>query len=69
MAEAKNRPFVISKDTEGNFRLTLRTLRFNSQGYPLVDLDLQKELFKTAAAARVFARDHFRAQPGDFATK
>ena len=69
MADAKTRPFVINKDTEGNFRLTVRTIRFNSQGYPLVDLDLQQELFKTAAAAKVFSRDHFRAQPGEFATK
>lgn len=69
MAEAKTRPFVINKDADGNFRLTVRTTRFNSQGYPLVDLDLQQELFKTAAAARAFARDHFRAQPGEFATK
>jgi hypothetical protein len=69
MSEANTRPFVINKDTDGNFRLTVRTIRFNSQGYPLVDLDLQQELFKSAAAARAFAHDHFRAKPGEFSTK
>jgi hypothetical protein len=69
MADAKTAPFLINKDEEGNFRLTVRTTRYNSQGYPLVDSKLQDELFKTAAAAKTFARDHFRAQPGEYATK
>lgn len=69
MADAKNRPFLINKDGDGNFRLTVRTTRYNSQGYALVDSALQEELFKTAAAAKAFARDNFRAQPGEFATK
>jgi uncharacterized protein YegP (UPF0339 family) len=69
MADAATRPFLINKDEDGNFRLTLRTTRYNSQGYPLVDVALQKELFKTAAAAKTFARDNFRAQPGEYATK
>jgi hypothetical protein len=69
MIDAKSRPFLINKDAEGNVRLTVRTVRYNSQGYPLVDADLQAELFASAAAARVFARDNFRAQPGEYATK
>lgn len=69
MAQDTVRPFLINKDTEGNFRLTLRTTRYNSQGYPLVDSALQDQLFKTAAAAKAFARDNFRAQPGEYATK
>jgi hypothetical protein len=69
MADATTRPFLIQKDTDGNFRLTLRTTRYNSQGYPLVDAALQDEVFKTAAAAKAFARDNFRAQPGEYATK
>ncbi len=68
-AGAKLRPFLINKDTEGNFRLTVRDTRYNSQGYPLVDSTLQTELFKTAAAAKAFARDNFRAEPGQYATK
>lgn len=69
MADAKTRPFLINKDEAGNFRLTVRTTRYNSQGYPLVDAALQDELFATAAAAKAFARDNFRAQPGEYATK
>jgi len=69
MADAKDRPFLINKDEAGNFRLTVRTTRYNSQGYALVDAALQDELFKTASAARAFARDNFRAQPGEYATK
>jgi len=69
MAYPEVRPFLIEKDVEGNFRLTLRTIRYNSRGYPLVDAALQEDLFKTATAARAFARENFRAQPGEFATK
>ena len=69
MADTKTRPFLIQKDDEGNFRLSLRTTRYNSQGYELIDVDRQKELFKTSAAARAFARDNFSAKPGEYATK
>lgn len=69
MAETKMRPFLIQKDEDGCFRLSLRTTRYNSQGYPLVDVALQEQVFKTAAAAKVFARDNFRAMPGEYATK
>ena len=69
MTDARLRPFLINKDTEGNFRLTVRDTRYNSQGYPLIDSTLQAELFKTAAAAKAFARDNFRAEPGQYATK
>ena len=63
------RPFLINKDAEGNFRLTVRDLRYNSQGYPLVSAVLQDELFKTAAAAKNWARDHFQAKAGQYATR
>jgi uncharacterized protein YegP (UPF0339 family) len=69
MADVTLRPFLINKDADGNFRLTLRTTRYNSQRYPIVDVVLQDELFKTAAAAKNFARENFRAQPGEYATK
>lgn len=69
MADAKPRPFLIEKDADGCFRLTLRTMRYNSQGYPLVDLELRDEVFKTAAAAKAFARDNFGAQAGEYASK
>ena len=62
-------PFLINKDTEGNFRLTVRDTRYNSQGYPIVTSNLQTEQFKTATAARTFARENFKAEAGQFATK
>lgn len=69
MSDATSRPFLINKDDEGNYRLTVRTTRYNSRGYPLVSSALQEETFKTANAARAFARDNFRAQPGEYTTK
>jgi hypothetical protein len=63
------RPFLINKDEDGNFQLTVRDTRYNSQGYPIVTADLQAERFKTAAAAKAFARDNFRAVPGQYAMK
>ena len=69
MSREKIRPFLINKDEAGNFRLTVRDTRYNSQGYPIVTSRLQDELFKTATAARTFARDHFKAEAGQFATK
>jgi hypothetical protein len=63
------RPFLINKDALGNFRLTVRDTHYNSQGYPIVTASLQDELFKTAAAAKAHARDHFSAQAGQYATK
>jgi len=69
MVDAKSRPFLIKKDDDGRFRLTVRTVRYNSQGYALVDSILQEETFKTATAARTFARDMFKAQPGEFTSK
>ena len=69
MVDAKSRPFLIKKDDDGRFRLTVRTVRYNSQGYALVDSILQEETFKTATAARTFARDMFKAQRGEFTSK
>lgn len=69
MVDAKLRPFLIKKGDDGKFRLTVRTVRYNSQGYPLVDSAIQAEIFKNAAAARTFARDMFGAQAGEYTTK
>ncbi|WHO37821.1 hypothetical protein PMI04_014760 [Sphingobium sp. AP49] len=69
MSREKVQPFLINKDEDGNFRLTVRETRYNSQGYPLVTSQLQTELFKTATAARNFARDVFNAESGQYATK
>ncbi|MEW9856534.1 hypothetical protein [Novosphingobium sp. M1R2S20] len=69
MSDPTSRPFLINKDAAGNYRLTVRTTRYNSRGYPLVSSALQEETFKTANAARAYAREHFRAQPGEYTTK
>lgn len=69
MSREKVRPFLITKQDEGEFRLTVRNTRYNSQNYPIVDSVLQSEVFPTAASAKTFARDNFRAEPGQFATK
>jgi hypothetical protein len=62
-------PFLITKDEEGKFRITVRTTRFNSQNYPIVTSTLQPELFKTATAARAHAKREFGAEAGQFASK
>ncbi len=69
MSRIPVRPFLIVKDEEGVYRLTVRETRYNSQGYPLVSSHLQQESFKTAAAARNHAKEHFGAEAGQFASK
>jgi len=69
MSRAAIKPFLISKDEDGSFRLTVRHTRYNSQHYPIVTSTMQDEVFKTATAARTFAKDNFRAEAGQFATK
>ena len=60
------RPFLIKRDAGGDFRLTVRDTRYNSQGYPIVTSVMQDEAFKTAAAAKAHARDHFQAVAGQY---
>jgi hypothetical protein len=69
MSRIPVKPFLIAKNDEGNVRLTLRETRYNSQGYPLVTETVLDESFKTATAARAHAKEHFGAEPGQFATK
>ena len=63
------RPYLIARDESGNFRLTVRETRYNSQNYPVVTATMEAETFKTAAAARAYAKEHFGAEPGQFAAK
>jgi hypothetical protein len=69
MSRIAMRPYLIAKDEEGHVRLTVRETRYNSQNYPLVTSTLQAETFKTATAARMFAKEHFGAEAGQFAVK
>lgn len=68
MSRIPVRPFLIAKDEEGAFRITVRETRLNSQRYPLVTSTLQPETFKTATAARAFAKEHLGAENGQFAS-
>jgi hypothetical protein len=63
------KPYLLTKDEEGRFTLTVRETRYNSQGYPLVTATRVEETFKSATAARTHAREHFGAEAGQFATK
>lgn len=62
-------PFLIAKDEEGMFRITIRSTRYNSQSYPIVTSALQPETFKSAMAARAHAKQEFGAAAGQFASK
>lgn len=69
MSRDRVRPYVVAKDEDGVFRVTVRTTRFNSQGYPLVSSELLGESFKTQTAAKAFVREEYRAEAKDIATK
>ncbi|MEA3031978.1 MAG: hypothetical protein QOG13_3303 [Sphingomonadales bacterium] len=69
MSRETLKPYLILKDPEGVFRLTIRETRYNSQGYPLVTATPVEETFKSATAARTHAREHFGAEAGQFAMK
>lgn len=63
------KPFLIAKDEDGQFRLTIRETRYNSQGYPLVTATPVEEAFRSATAARAHAKENFGAEAGQFAAK
>jgi hypothetical protein len=63
------KPFLIETGEDGRVRLTVRTTRYNSWNYPIVTSSMVEETFATANAARAHAKEHFGAQPGQFAVK
>lgn len=67
MSDKALRPFLINVDADGHFRLTVRDVHYNSQGYPIVTGVLQDERFASAAKARNWARDHFNGKAGQYA--
>ena len=69
MSREMLKPYLIAKDEDGQFRLTIRETRYNSQGYPLVTATPVDEPFKSATAARTHARENFGAEAGQFAVK
>lgn len=68
MTDQRTRPFLIQGQPDGTFRLTVRDIRYNSQGYPVVTGTMQDEIFATSAAAKNFARTNFNAKAGQYAT-
>jgi hypothetical protein len=63
------KPFLILKNEDGGYRLTVREVRYNSQNYPLITATEIDETFKSATAARTHAKEHFGAEAGQFASK
>jgi hypothetical protein len=66
---SKTKPFLIERAGEGDYRLTLRETRYNSQNYPIVTATPVAGTFKSTAAARAHAKAHYGALPGEFAMK
>jgi len=69
MSRTSVAPFLIAKDEDGQFRITIRTTRFNSQSYPIITSSLQPETFKSAVAARAYAKEQLGAEAGQFASR
>jgi hypothetical protein len=69
MSRIPVKPFLIAKDDTGQVRLTVRETRYNSQNYPIITATMVEEPFKTAHAARTYAKANFGAEAGQFAAK
>jgi len=69
MSRTPVRPYLILKDEAGVFRVTVRTTRYNSQGYPLVSSEQLEDGFVTQTAARKFVRETYKGEATDIATK
>ena len=68
MSRKAIRPYLVTKNEAGEFRITVRTTRFNSQGYPLVTSEQLTASFPTATKARSYLRAEYRAETTDIAT-
>ena len=69
MSRQTVRPYLVLKDEDGGYRVTVRSTRFNSQGYPLVSSEVLDDVFKTQTAAKTFVREQYRAEASEIATK
>ncbi|HST35647.1 MAG TPA: hypothetical protein VLK25_03345 [Allosphingosinicella sp.] len=65
----RSRPYLLEQVEGGDWRLTLQETRFNSQNYPIVTASPVDQSFPTAARARAYAKEHYGAKAGEFATK
>ena len=69
MSRVVMRPYLVAKDEAGAYQVTVRTMRRNSQGYPLHTSELLAETFPTATSARAHLRERYGAQAADIAIK
>lgn len=69
MSRVPVRPYLVTKSDDARYRITLRTTRFNSQGYPLVSSEVLDDSFRTQTAAKAYVRQEFNAQASDIAIK
>jgi hypothetical protein len=60
------KPFLITRQSDGSYRLAVRETRYNSQNYPIVTARPVGESFRTTNEARAYAREHFGAVAGEF---
>jgi len=69
MSRTAPRPYLVTKNDEGIFQITVRTTRFNSQGFPLVTAQTLEQGFPSSARAKAYLRTEYRAEPTEIATK
>ncbi len=69
MPPVAKKPYLVAKDAEGAFRITIRTTRLNSQRYPIVTSTVLDGGFPTAKSAREHLRAEYNAESTDIATK
>jgi hypothetical protein len=69
MSRIPVRPYLVTKSEDARYRITVRTTRFNSQGYPLVSSEVLDDSFRTQKAAKAYVRQEFNAEPSDIAIK
>jgi uncharacterized protein with NRDE domain len=69
MSRVAVKPYLVSRDLEGIFRITIRTTRLNSQGYPLVSTSMLDDGFPTVTSARAHLREKYRAEAAEITTK
>jgi len=62
------RPYLVSKRSDGQFSVTVRRTRFNSQNYPIVTSTIIDETFPTGTAAKAYVRAEYDAVAADIAT-
>ena len=69
MSRAAVRPYLVAKDADGDYRVTVRTTRFNSVGYPLVTSTMVDQTFRTATAARTYVKETLGGQASEIGLK